>query len=111
MLLRRICGGVDVGGHVASRLSLDAAPYTLRHGFQVVRSFSDDFFWWSGRLGHSSFSARLLFKFLFCLEEEDLLSLVSLKVASAAEFAARRIPRRLPSISAARARNTEQRVE
>ena len=107
MPLRRICGGVDVGGNVASRLSLDAAPYTLRHGFQVVRSFSDDFFWWSGRLGHSSFSARLLFKFLFCLEEEDLLSPWRLLRS----FAAGRIPRRLPSISAAHARNTEQRVE
>ena len=66
--LRRICDGVDVGGYVASRLSLDAAPYTLRRGFQVHLPFAGDFFWWSGRLGHSSFSARMLCKCSFCLE-------------------------------------------
>ena len=94
--LRRICAGVVVGGNVASRLSLEAAQYSVRRGLEVHLSFSNDFLWWSCRLGRCSFSARLLFRFLFCLEalwcqvvsEEDVLALLSLQAAPAAEFVA-----------------------
>ena len=89
------------------------APFYFCRGFQVHLSFPNDFLW-SCRLGHCSFSAPLLFRFVFCSEalwcqvaqEEDVLSLSSFQVA--AEFVALEF---LAFSQEGSARYTEQRVE
>ena len=99
-----------------------AAPYCLCHGFEVHLWFSNDFLWGSCRFVHFSFSARLLVRFLFCLEalwfqvarEEDVPSPCLFRWRSLRRllrWSSRRCPRRSPSMSVAHVRYTEQRAE